>query len=126
MKGATMLSTLQTLGVIPWFSRPTVSNDNPYSQWLFKTLKYHPDYPREAFTDITQARNCVTRLVRWYDNEHRHSVNINPEQPVHASAFYAIRNYIDRKVRKWCHRRTIENITNNVCTLVTRPVGDRR
>lgn len=73
MKGATMLSTLQTLGVMPSFSRPAVSNDNPYSESLFKTLKYRPDYPRKAFTDITQARNWVTRFVRWYDNEHRHS-----------------------------------------------------
>lgn len=73
MKGATMLSTLQTLGVMPSFSRPAVSNDNPYSESLFKTLKYRPDYPRKAFADITQARNWVTRFVRWYDNEHRHS-----------------------------------------------------
>jgi transposase InsO family protein len=73
MKGATMLSTLQTLGVMPSFSRPAVSNDNPYSESLFKTLKYRPDYPRKAFTDITHARNWVSRFVRWYDNEHRHS-----------------------------------------------------
>jgi putative transposase len=40
MKGATMLATLQDLGVVPTFSRPSVSNDNPYSESLFKTLKY--------------------------------------------------------------------------------------
>lgn len=73
MKGATMLSTLQTLGVMPSFSRPAVSNDNPYSESLFKTLKYRPDYPGKAFTDITHARNWVTQFVRWYNNEHCHS-----------------------------------------------------
>ena len=73
MKGATMLSTLQTLGVMPSFSRPAVSNDNPYSESMFRTLKYRPDYPKKAFADITQARNWVTRFVRWYNNEHRHS-----------------------------------------------------
>jgi putative transposase len=41
MKGATMLAMLQELGVIPSFSRPSVSDDNPYSEALFKTAKYH-------------------------------------------------------------------------------------
>ncbi len=45
MKGVTMLATLQWLGIIPFFSRPSVSNDNPYSEELFKTLKYRPEYP---------------------------------------------------------------------------------
>jgi putative transposase len=73
MKGATMLATLQTLGVMPSFSRPAVSNDNPYSESLFKTLKYRPDYPGKAFADIAHARGWVTQFVRWYNNEHRHS-----------------------------------------------------
>ena len=73
MKGATMLATLQALGVMPSFSRPAVSNDNPYSESMFRTLKYRPDYPKKAFADIAQARNWVTRFVRWYNNEHRHS-----------------------------------------------------
>jgi transposase InsO family protein len=45
MKGATMLATLQRLGVMPSFSRPRVSDDNPYSESLFKTLKYKSDFP---------------------------------------------------------------------------------
>ncbi|WP_043289343.1 DDE-type integrase/transposase/recombinase, partial [Paraburkholderia oxyphila] len=49
MKGATMLATLQALGVMPSLSRPGVSNDNPYSESLFKTLKYRPAYPLKAF-----------------------------------------------------------------------------
>jgi putative transposase len=73
MKGATMLATLQTLGVMPSFSRPVVSNDNPYSEAMFRTLKYRPDYPKKAFADLAQARNWVTRFVSWYNNEHRHS-----------------------------------------------------
>ena len=73
MKGATMLATLQTLGVMPSFSRLAVSNDNPYSESIFRTLKYRPDYPKKAFMDIAQARNWITRFVRWYNNEHRHS-----------------------------------------------------
>ena len=73
MKGSTMLATLQQLGVMPSFSRPSVSNDNPYSESLFKTLKYRPQYPLKPFTDVTEARQWVTGLVEWYNHEHRHS-----------------------------------------------------
>lgn len=73
MKGATMLATLQKLGVIPSLSRPAVSNDNPYSEALFKTLKYCPKYPSQPFGDIAQARQWVTDFVQWYNHELRHS-----------------------------------------------------
>jgi putative transposase len=73
MKGATMLATLQGLGVMPSFSRPAVSNDNPYSESLFKTLKYRPDYPTKPFADLAEARRWVDHPVRWYNHEHRHS-----------------------------------------------------
>lgn len=73
MKGATMLATLQALGVAPSFSRPAVSNDNPYSESLFKTLKYRPAYPRQAFENLLAARQWVGVFVQWYNEEHRHS-----------------------------------------------------
>lgn len=73
MKGATMLATLQSLGVMPSFSRPAVSNDNPYSEALFKTLKYRPDYPAKPFADLAAARGWVAGFVRWYNHDHRHS-----------------------------------------------------
>lgn len=73
MKGATMLATLQTLGVMPSFSRPSVSNDNPYSESLFRTLKYRPGYPEAKFTGLAQARTWVDSFVSWYNDEHCHS-----------------------------------------------------
>ena len=73
MKGATMLATLQQLGVMPSLSRPSVSNDNPYSESLFKTLKYRPKYPLKPFEKVTDARDWVTSLVEWYNKAHRHS-----------------------------------------------------
>jgi transposase InsO family protein len=81
MKGATMLSTLQRLGVIASFSRPSVSDDNAFSEALFRTLKYCPAYPR-CFADIDEARAWVERFVRWYNGEHRHSglKFVTPEQ----------------------------------------------
>jgi transposase InsO family protein len=73
MKGATMLATLQELGVMTSFSRPSVSNDNPYSESLFRTLKYRPEYPEKAFEDIANTRNWVEGFVDWYNHEHLHS-----------------------------------------------------
>lgn len=73
MKGSTMLATLQRLGVMPSFSRPAVSNDNPFSESLFKTLKYRPDYPSQAFANLVEARRWVAGFVEWYNNEHHHS-----------------------------------------------------
>jgi putative transposase len=73
MKGATLLATLERLGVAPSFSRPSVSDDNPYSESLFKTLKYRPSYPDSAFSGIDQAREWVSRFVKWYNTEHLHS-----------------------------------------------------
>jgi transposase InsO family protein len=73
MKGATMLATLQQLGVVPSFSRPTVSNDNPYSESLFRTLKYRPEFPTEPFESLEAARTWVDSFVHWYNSEHLHS-----------------------------------------------------
>lgn len=73
MKGATMLATMQRLGVVPSFSRPSVSNDNPFSESLFRTLKYVPEYPRDGFASIDTARTWVAAFVAWYNHEHKHS-----------------------------------------------------
>jgi transposase InsO family protein len=73
MKGATMLATLQNLGVVPSFSRPSVSNDNPYSEALFKTLKYNPGYPSKPFESLDGARSWVYEFVNWYNFKHKHS-----------------------------------------------------
>ncbi len=82
MKGATMLATLQQLGVMPSLSRPSVSNDNPYSEALFKTLKYRPEYPLQPFSELAEARTWVSAFVAWYNLEHRHSSIhfVTPEQ----------------------------------------------
>ena len=73
MKGATMLATLDRLGVRASFSRPQVSDDNPFSEALFRTLKYRPEYPETPFASIEHAREWVRRFVRWYNEDHCHS-----------------------------------------------------
>jgi putative transposase len=72
-KGFTMRAKLEDLGVTPSYSRPRVSNDNPYSESLFRTIKYRPQYPVKGFECIDAARKWVGRFVKWYNEEHRHS-----------------------------------------------------
>jgi putative transposase len=73
MKGATLLSAMRSLGVVPSYSRPRVSNDNAYAEALFRTAKYCPLWPQRPFDSIEQARAWVGRVVDWYNNDHRHS-----------------------------------------------------
>lgn len=73
MKGATLVATLEQLGVARSLSRPSVSNDNPYSEALFRTLKYRPENPVEPFPDLAAARAFADLLVNWYNHQHRHS-----------------------------------------------------
>jgi transposase InsO family protein len=82
MKGATLLATLQQLGVVPSFSRPSVSNDNPFSESLFRPLKYRPDYPEKRFESLLAARQWVKGFVDGYNHEHLHSSIkfVTPEQ----------------------------------------------
>lgn len=73
MKGATLKATMERLGVIASYSRPRVSDDNPYSESLFRTLKYRPEYPRRPFASLEEARAWVRGFVAWYNHEHLHS-----------------------------------------------------
>ena len=69
-KPVTLLMT--DLGVLPSHSRPHVSNDNPFSEAQFKTMKYQPDYP-ERFGSQVDARTWAQTFFPWYNNEHHHS-----------------------------------------------------
>ncbi|MBU1613555.1 IS3 family transposase [Patescibacteria group bacterium] len=95
MKGATMLMTLYKLGVIPSFSRPRVSDDNPYSESLFKTVKYHRTYPRK-FVTVEEAREWFAGFILWYNTEHLHTgIGLVTPEARHngtATAIYATRN----------------------------------
>lgn len=73
MKSLTMQAKMHDLGVISSRSRPRVSNDNPYSESLFRTVKYCPRWPSEGFDSLEGARQWVQGFVYWYNNEHRHS-----------------------------------------------------
>ncbi len=68
-----MLAKMQDLGVISSYSRPRVSNDNPYSESLFKTVKYCPQWPLKGFLNSDDAREWVDGFVHWYNTRHKHS-----------------------------------------------------
>ena len=122
MKGATLLATLHDLGVMPSFSRPSVSNDNPYSESLFRTLKYRPEYPEEVFADLPSARTWVRWFVDWYNNEHLHSSIqfVTPAQrhAGHDPDILARREQVFRDAKARHPQRWSGNIRN------CKPVGD--
>lgn len=72
MTSLTVADLLEKLGVTRSLSRPRVSNDNPYSEAAFKTVKYRPDYPKR-FENITTARTWMRKFAAWYNAEHYHS-----------------------------------------------------
>ncbi len=72
MSSQLVAQLLVDLGVTKTHSRPHVSNDNPYSESAFKTLKYRPEFP-DRFGSIEDARSFCTSFFHWYNNEHRHS-----------------------------------------------------
>ena len=73
MKGASLLTTLFSLGIASSYSRPRVSNDNAYAESIFRTCKYRPDYPSKGFANIEEARQWVLKFAHWYNYNHKHS-----------------------------------------------------
>lgn len=73
MKSQTLKAKMEEMGVISSYSRPRVSNDNPFSESLFRTLKYCPMWPSNGFKSLQDARLWVQKFVNWYNNTHRHS-----------------------------------------------------
>lgn len=73
MKSYTFKAKLEALGVVASYSRPRVSNDNPFIESLFRTVKYNQLWPSRGFESITEARKWVKNFVGWYNNQHLHS-----------------------------------------------------
>jgi putative transposase len=92
MTSVTVGQLLADLGVTKTHSRPHVSNDNPYSESGFKTLKYRPGFP-EYFGSIEDARSFCQEFFTWYNTEHRHSgiAMLTPDN-VHYNQCVAILN----------------------------------
>lgn len=92
MTSKTVRTLLADLGVTASRSRPHVSNDNPYSEALFKTMKYLPVFP-ERFGSLTEAREFLHEFVHAYNHHHRHT-GIGMHTP--ADVHYRLADAIDR------------------------------
>jgi len=91
MKAKTLALLLSDLGVTKSHSRPYVSNDNPFSEAQFKTLKYHSDYP-DRFGCIQDARAWARPFFHWYNYQHYHTgLNLLTPASVHYGQAEAIR-----------------------------------
>jgi transposase InsO family protein len=83
MKGKPLSQLLVDLGITKSHSRPHTSDDNPFSEAQFKTMKYRPDYPNR-FASMDDARTWARRFFAWYNHEHYHSgLNLMTPARVH-------------------------------------------
>jgi putative transposase len=73
LKATTVLAMMYWLGLKASYSRPRVSNDNAFSESLFRTAKYRPEFPAKGFADLQEAREWASSFVHWYNNLHKHS-----------------------------------------------------
>jgi putative transposase len=82
LKATTVLAMLNWLGVKPSYSRPRVSDDNAFSESLFRTAKYRPEFPAKGFEHLDGARTWAAGFVRWYNVDHHHSSisYVSPQQ----------------------------------------------
>jgi transposase InsO family protein len=91
LKATTVLAMLNWLGINPSYSRPRVSDDNPYAESLFRTAKYRPEFPANGFESLEAARAWAADFARWYNLDHKHSGirYVSPDQR-HTGADQAI------------------------------------
>src|SRR4029077_2500403 len=73
LKATTVLAMMYWLGLKASYSRPRVSDDNAFSESLFRTAKYRPEFPAKGFADLQEARLWASSFVRWYNTDHKHS-----------------------------------------------------
>ena len=96
MRSKPVALLLADLGVTKTHSRPHVSNDNPFSEAQFKTLKYHPQFP-ERFGSLEDGRAFGQDFFRWYNHEHRHSgLGFLPPAAVHFGQAAIVREHRQR------------------------------
>jgi putative transposase len=113
---------LADLGVTKTHSRPHVSNDNPYSEAQFKTLKYRPDFP-ERFGSLQDARAHCTDFFPWYNTVHRHSgLGLHTPHDVHF-ALAAARNVQRALVLAAAYANTPERFVRRPPTPAPLPIA---
>jgi len=119
MKSYTLKAKLEELGIAKSYSRPRVSNDNPFSEACFKTLKYRPNFPENGFKNIEESRKWAYEFENWYNNEHYHSgINYLTPNSVHngnADVVIKKRKLVYENARKLNPSRFNKGIRNWEC-----------
>jgi transposase InsO family protein len=91
MTSKSVADLLEELQVTRSHSRPKTSNDNPFSEAWFKTLKYAPVFP-DRFASLADARSFMTEFVTWYNHAHRHSgIGLHTPADVHHGRHHTVR-----------------------------------
>jgi putative transposase len=112
MRSTVLKDLLADIGVGQTHNRPRVSNDNPFSESEFRTMKYRPNYPG-VFTDLDAARTWVSAYVSWYNQHHRHSgIALFTPAEVHSGAWMrqwtqrdqALQAYYGAHPERFCNR----------------------
>ena len=113
MTAKTTAQLLIDLGVARSHSRPRVSNDNPYSEAQFKTLKYRPTFPAR-FGSLADARAHCREFVRWCNHQHHHSgialmtpadVHFGRQDAIYAERQRALTEFWERYPERFVHGR---------------------
>ena len=133
MKGATLKATMERLGVLPSYSRPSVSDDNPFAESLFRTAKYRPEYPDAPFDSMADASRWADGFVGWYHHDHLHSgigfVSPLDRHEGRAEAILASRRAVyelarQRHPERWAGREV--RAWNHPSTVTLNPMKDTR
>ena len=116
LKATPVLAMLAWLGITPSYSRPRLSDDNPFIEALFGTAKYRPAFPPKGFVDRGAARQWAADFVHWYNHEHRHSgIRSVTPAPRHAGqdrALLARRHALDQQAGQGNPRRWSRHTRN--------------
>ncbi|WP_370688400.1 transposase [Cryobacterium sp. SO1] len=104
MRSDALADLLVANGVTKTHNRPYVSNDNPFSESEFRTMKYRPNYPG-TFDDLQSARDHLASYVPWYNTNHRHSgIALFSPQQVHDGTWRHVHRIRDRALQRY-HRK---------------------
>lgn len=113
MRSKLVADLLVDLGVAKSHSRPYTSDDNPYSEAQFKTMKYRPDFP-ERFDSLAQARAYCKTFFAWYNYDHRHSgigymtpaaMHTGVAAIIHEQRTHVLQNAFEKHPNRFKHRR---------------------
>lgn len=119
MRSKLVAQLMADLGITKSHSRPYTSDDNPYSEAQFKTLKYHPSFPT-SFGSLEDAKTYLRIFFDWYNNEHRHSgIGYFTPDSLHTGEAYQIRE-ARCSVLKAAHEKNPERFVNGIPNL--RPI----